>query len=398
VTCKLVFCIVMANDDSFDNFDFQDEVPSKPVKHPELLVCVHNALQFMEYHPNMWPKTADEFLKFLGNFSTTSFLLDPLKIVSFLHTAGLCKPSNTGLSFDKEKLAHYSYQQAQTDALATLELLHIKKKEDKQSDSTEDNDNSNQNDSDDTNESESDDDTHKTAEENKQNASRCYSKNKRKSSCKNWLKRDDVKKEERLQIRIAKYENVTANIHNANKNAEFDACDKDANSSHTKRAEKTVSKTTSADDQTSLYEKSESQTSDKIGTSNYSNSNSIEFQLTLLAFKRVVSWLKANIRDLDTISNNAETLFYTLTIISQIRVEIEPQAIFHEMIKRRFVKVKANGRMKYYIEPLELDLEADVKRMAWSKTFYTFILLMLLVSFMFRFESFQNLIFGRTNK
>lgn len=79
-----------------DYLDTENSIPNKPVKSPELLLCVHNVLQFMEYHPNTWPKTVDEFLEYLTNFSTTPFWLDPLKIVSFLHTAGLCKPSENG--------------------------------------------------------------------------------------------------------------------------------------------------------------------------------------------------------------------------------------------------------------------------------------------------------------
>jgi hypothetical protein len=37
--------------------------------------------------------------------------------------------------------------------------------------------------------------------------------------------------------------------------------------------------------------------------------------------------------------SDAETLFYTLSIISQVRVDVDPQAILDELIKRKFVKV-----------------------------------------------------------
>jgi hypothetical protein len=80
-------------------FEAQDDQTSnKVVKHPELLFCINNVLEFMEYHPKTWPRTADDFLDYLGNFSTTTFLLDPMKIVTYLHFAQLWKPTKDGNS------------------------------------------------------------------------------------------------------------------------------------------------------------------------------------------------------------------------------------------------------------------------------------------------------------
>jgi hypothetical protein len=130
--------------------------------------------------------------------------------------------------------------------------------------------------------------------------------------------------EKSLKLQLSQREKSTLNSHNNTKIPENNSQHENTNQMSSVQSKFEETKTLSDDekqkedsqhpnstiDTQNSLKKDSIQSTDQTPDSKSSDPDSIKSELTLLAFKRVISWLKANIKDLDSIASSTQHLLH----------------------------------------------------------------------------------------